>query len=347
METMSRSTSLKGSVFEWFVRRILQNCGFFQVPPDNKIIYRGTAGIMIHGLGQAHNADVLMYPPFQIPLYFPSRLLVECKAHGEKIGLPVVRGMLGLREDINNFEIITPDVLQQRRNYRRRTPASYDYDRFLYQISLATVLGVKQTALEFTMTHKIPILSFYSSSRYQFLRNFLNMVNENYCANLGSRYERVKSYFTQDNNDDDIRTIDENIAAFINTSNELFQHMYVGVTENGNILLLYGEKSPFKPTKTELISRIHWRSNQSEWQISTNEEENEYNKNSLYFELPSKIYNDWANKEFNKWAALDIKERMFSRISVYSVSQGEIIFFILKLNLNFIRDARGELRNDL
>ena len=68
---MPRSLRLKGIAFEWFVRNLLKSCGFNSVVPDDSIIYKDSRGIMIHGLGQPHNADVLMSPPFQIPFYFP------------------------------------------------------------------------------------------------------------------------------------------------------------------------------------------------------------------------------------------------------------------------------------
>ena len=60
------SKNIKGYVFEWFVRRILNNCNFISVKPDNKVIYKKGCDTMIHGLGQPHNADALVSPPIQI-----------------------------------------------------------------------------------------------------------------------------------------------------------------------------------------------------------------------------------------------------------------------------------------
>lgn len=66
----------KGSAFEILVKRILMNVGFMEVVSDGLYIYDGTAGQMLQGVGESHNADVLLQPPVQIPFYTPSRLLM-------------------------------------------------------------------------------------------------------------------------------------------------------------------------------------------------------------------------------------------------------------------------------
>ena len=195
---MRKDAALKGAIFEWFVRGVLKSCGFKQVKPDNDIVYHWGPGLMIHGLGQSHNADVLMYPPFQIPFYFPSRLLVECKAYKEAICLGILRDVLGLKVDINNFEIVTPKILKNRRNYRRAQPALHNYDRFSYQVAFAALKRIKKPAFEFAVTHQIPIISFYASTRYAFLRNFIEKINSSFCQKLDDNYSSVLSFFKKD-----------------------------------------------------------------------------------------------------------------------------------------------------
>lgn len=83
--------SVKGKLFEFFVSRLLVFCGFKPVVKDGLLVFNGKPGTMVQGLGQAHNADVLLEPPFQTPFYFSTRLLVECKCYSDTIGLPVIR----------------------------------------------------------------------------------------------------------------------------------------------------------------------------------------------------------------------------------------------------------------
>ena len=95
-----------GKAFEILVKQILLTIGFSEVNSDGLYIFDGAPGQMIQGLGEAHNADVLLEPPVQTPFYSSTRLLVECKDYQRRIGLNTVRSVLGLREDINHFEIL-------------------------------------------------------------------------------------------------------------------------------------------------------------------------------------------------------------------------------------------------
>jgi len=102
----------KGKAFEYLVKNILLGIGFNEVRSDENYIFDGSAGQMINGLGEAHNADVLLEPPVQTPFYAMTRLLIECKDYNRKVGLDVVRSALGLREDINSFDILNCEELR-------------------------------------------------------------------------------------------------------------------------------------------------------------------------------------------------------------------------------------------
>lgn len=107
---------LKGTLLEYLVRRLLTNCGFTSVRPDGHYIFAqaGTGLFFVNGKGAAHDADVLMEPPIQMPFSYPSRLLFECKAYDTTVGLGVIRNALGLRYDINEFEIVTDETIHRR-----------------------------------------------------------------------------------------------------------------------------------------------------------------------------------------------------------------------------------------
>ena len=173
-----RTTGIKGRAFECFVRELLIGCGFQSIPNDDLLIYRGTAGQMIHGLGQPHNADVLMSPPLQIPFYFPSRLLVECKCYDDELGLGFVRNVLGLRVDINNFEIVNRELLHNRRSNRSTKPRTFDFPRYVYQVALASLSGFKKTAVAFANTHRIPLISFAQSDIFSEIRLLINLLDD-------------------------------------------------------------------------------------------------------------------------------------------------------------------------
>lgn len=80
-----------GKAFEIFVKRILMNVGFLEVESDGLFVFDGNSGQMVQGLGEAHNADVLLEPPVQTPFIYRTRLLIECKDYSKKVGLNTVR----------------------------------------------------------------------------------------------------------------------------------------------------------------------------------------------------------------------------------------------------------------
>lgn len=126
----------RGKAFEIIVKNFLIGIGFLEVCSDKLYIYDGPAGQMIQGLGNAHNADVLLEPMVQTPFYTPTRLLIECKDYDKKkVGLDVVRGVLGLREDINHFEIVDTNILQERRKQNRNVINNYSYIRYVFMLN--------------------------------------------------------------------------------------------------------------------------------------------------------------------------------------------------------------------
>lgn len=336
---MSKKSQLRGAVFEWFVRKILENCGFKTIPNDPPIIYTTGTGKMIHGLGQPHNADLLMAPPFQTPFYFPSRILVECKCYDYAVGLPEVRNVLGLRTDINNFDVVTPEILRKRSNYRRRGGAIYNFDRYLYQVALASISGFKLTAEEFAATHRIPLISFADSTMYLRLREFIREINDNFCNNINKDcFDKLLKYFKYE---DSQYYLESNLYIKENIENlkTLSSNFYVGVLESGDFIFLYNCGRVFIPNKLRYKSVISWTRENGSWRLS-NYEYIDQTPFEFLFELPGSIYDYWSERSFDKYVALDIKTQNFRRISVYGKYNDNLIFFILDLSLESIKEAR-------
>lgn len=173
---------LKGTLLEYIVRNLLTNCGFTSVKPDGHYIYQqnGTGLFYINGKGAAHDADVLLEPPIQMPFSYPSRLLFECKSYARPIGLDVIRNVLGLRYDINEFEIITDETIQRRKNNRRATYAISNRKRYHYQVGIASIEDFSRSAFEFAANNKIPLLSmrwFLSNSTCNLVIYFIRYRN--------------------------------------------------------------------------------------------------------------------------------------------------------------------------
>jgi len=76
-------SNIKGALLEYIVRNLLKSCGFTNVKVDNLFSFEQRELFFVNGKGAAHDADVIMNPPIQMPFTYPTQLIFECKAYGE------------------------------------------------------------------------------------------------------------------------------------------------------------------------------------------------------------------------------------------------------------------------
>jgi hypothetical protein len=150
---------LKGAFLEYIVRKLLKSCGFTNANADGLYTFERSGLFFVNGRGAAHDADVMMDPPIQMPFAYPTRIIFECKAYGGNTNLSVVRNAFGLRNDINEFEIVTKSSLKSRQNNRRASYAIEARKRYYYQVGVACVNDFSKPAVEFAANSKIPLLS--------------------------------------------------------------------------------------------------------------------------------------------------------------------------------------------
>ena len=338
-------TSLKGAAFEYFVRRVLLSCGFKPVASDGFFIYDFGPGQMIHGLGQPHNADVLVEPYIQIPFYNTTRLIVECKCYEEALGIEFVRNVLGLRTDVNSFDIVTPDILNARRNYRSSKSKVYDMERYNYQVGLASFNGFKNTAQALALTHKIPLISFASETFKQIKKAVFHLDNiqlnkdetDALMAFFHGRENVLYDYRIFSNTSEIIKWYHD----FIDEINMLLQHLNIGITNSGAILFLY--KTNNRPSRDMYDGyRLFWSQEHKYWFLDVDE-------NRYVFELPNLLLDEWARnaEESNKSiAALNLKEQAMSNIVLYEMEFGRPKIKVLNISNQFIIDARKRINEE-
>jgi hypothetical protein len=327
---MALSSQQRGRIFERFIRQILLNSGFNIVPIDEPIIYQSSSGLMLQGLAQPHNTDVLMDPPFQIPFFFPSRLIVECKCYKQAIGLPVIRNVLGLREDVNSFDIVTKEILEKRKDYRRPGLAVFNRERYFYQVAVASLSGFTKPAQEFALVHRIPLINIERMPFCQQVKDFL----------FGNGDETDEQLEGASANFDPL--IQEKWQALQESLGDILKRFCIGILSSGDILFLYTEAGGQWFFDAEEIE-LHWADNKRLWQIKP------YKRTGTaesWFELPDILFAQWAQREFGKEEAINLKERNFQNIYVMGKDEGGIVRLkILKLASQFIREARGRIKS--
>lgn len=305
-----------GKAFEILVRQILLCAGFSPVVVDGMYIFDDpSVGLMIQGLAEAHNADVLLEPPVQTPFYSRTRLLVECKDYTRRVGLNTLRSALGLREDVNHFNIVDSKELAGRRNPRRKH-LTYNFDRYTYQIAVASMSGFSIPGQNFAAAHRIPLIEF---NKMPFWGTF--------CKQAGISWE------------DTLSQADISEGSLIEIANEIGSRMAIAITNSGQMLFLYR----IGGTSNQFGSRysLHWRTSDFPWVLRSEGQE-------YLFQLPDSIMHNWLENSSTelekKRSAIDCKERSLSHMVVYYRKQGLPAIKMISIDDGFLAEARSCLR---
>lgn len=333
------ASKLKGSLLEYIVRSLLSNCGFLKVDVEEPFIFKKQGLTLINGKGAAHDADVLMTPPIQMPFSYPYRLNFECKAYAKKTGLTIIRNALGLRYDINDFEIVTKDFIDSRKNNRRSALAIDERARFNYQVGVASVQDFTKDAFEFAANNKIPLISLswflpnavcdlFTSISDDYLRNFSHGELESLHQFLKEKDSNMAPPFLL-NVDSHFKTIFDSFRNFEN-------RVLIGLLETGDMLFLVSETDIdnffFTDNRRGALSARFYYERPSEgiegldfWDIEISQ------TIRLRFYLPTRIVKIWQNQGYGAKAALNIKEQLFSKIFIF-VQNRELPFVVVKID---------------
>ena len=309
-----------GKAFELFVKHILLNFGFSEVMSDGLYIYDGAPGQMIQGLGEAHNADVLLEPPVQTPFYSKTRLLIECKDYRKKIGLNVVRSALGLREDINNFNIVDiNELVSRRRQNRRATPPIFD--RYSYQVAVASLTGFTVQAQKFAATYRIPLIEF---NKLPFWDDFCAAIR---CSNLNLNSRKNNLDFLDSEYD------------LTDLANKLGRRMAVAITNSGQMIFLYHTVD--EPVHFDQHYSLHWTHPEEPWILKSG-------NNNYLFQLPKNILKVWLDKSTDelemKQSAIHCKSNFFSNMVVYYTYHGQPAIKMISIDRFQLEEALNYLK---
>lgn len=358
-----KAGNIKGALLEYIVRNLLKNCGFTNVRADNLFSFERGGLFFINGRGAAHDADIIMNPPIQMPFAYPTQLLFECKAYGTSASLPIVRNAVGLRDDLNEFEIVTRDTLLKRQNNRRAAYAIDTRTRFLYQVGVASVNDFSKPAVEFAANNKIPLLSLswfldpasirdfnnidqplFDSFNTQDIQNVYDFLKDREGNLYDAKYTRANTFLNSDNIIGDIVT----------TANATIRYSYVGLLETGDMVFLFArsrseenilnQQNGFASLKAE----IHWFSDRPNvWRLSVYNQRQNNQQTDFDFYVPKRIFNHWKTFNLDKSAALDIKQQFFSKVFVFNQRNNpEAPFSIINIDREWLDRVRQQQTED-
>lgn len=349
---------LKGALLEYIIRKLLFNCGFYNVKADKVYSFERGGLFFINGKGAAHDADVIMNPPIQMPFHYPTQIIFECKAYSKTAGLSIVRNVLGLRNDINDFEIVNKTSLDARKNNRRASYAIETRNRYLFQVGAASINDFTKPAIEFSANNKIPLISLSWFFNQTQLSNLNNLSDSNISSFNQQDLKNLYNYFKDRNGRLNMakysgaRLIledDNAIAEIIRFADLVIKSSYVGVLETGEIIFLFAN-SPDNPFATRtnnnsFSATITWYDDAPNiWYLNLGEDEDSQFK----FFLPNRLGDYWRKFSQDKSTALKIKGDFMSRIYVFNRKDNlDIPFSVVRINEDWLKRAKESLNDEI
>ena len=321
-----------GKAFELLVRQILLKIGFSEVKSDGWYILDNGSSQMIRGLGDLHDADVLLEPPVQTPFYTPTRLLVECKDYGDPVGLNIIRSALGLREDINHFELIDKEELINRYSRGAFTNSSRQY---LYQVAVASMSGFTKPAQRFAAVHRISLIEFNKMPFW-----------EKFCAHIEREQGRWRAIY---NNRVDMQADILDDEKVLKVIDEIAERSAVAITPSGQMLFLYkSEEDNVKECSWDVSPKFEWDEYRLTWGRKEDPWKLHIADEVFTFQLPKEILKKWledssTDKEL-KINAINCKLNVFSRMVVYYSEKGKPTIKMISIMRHELKEALEELQ---
>ncbi len=351
--------NIKGALIECIVRNLLRSCGFTNVKADRLYTFERGGLFFINGKGAAHDADVLMDPPVQMPFAYPTRIIFECKAYDGKASLPTVRNALGLRSDINDFEIVTKESLEKRQNNRRASYAIETRQRFNYQVGVASMKGFRKPAVEFAANNRIPLLDLswfldphtmhdiQSLSQSELDSLPLDFQSELYDL-LKDKSKKLRNVVHRLQEDRSIRQT--KYPGILDSVSAVLQRINVGLLETGDLLFLFrrdtGGPTIFSEEYrfSDLLGQIHYQDERPNfWTLSVRTGRNAEIGAEYDFYILDLILRYWKEFNLDRLAAFDIKARYFGRIFVFGSSlEDSIPFRLVSIDQEWLDSARED-----
>ena len=338
---MVATHQVRGVLLEEAILMLLRASGYSTVASarDDPTLCEGPAGLNVLGRGGRHQIDAIADLRIGQPFSNPQRLLVEAKAYSEdrKVGLPIVRGAVGVLKDVSEYWVAAG-------------PGQPAASRYHYQFAVFSTSEFTADAQNYAFAHDIYLLPLRGSSFFSPIVSAIEEAVEAIPADRNGRVDVVLSdvrYALRGLLQPGLprrpygefpwlrgivvatRQIGMSLIAVLGSAIPVFLTPRPGL--NLNSLPLTGE------------IQIHFRTltPSASWTISLNASGEEI----FTFDLPEQLFELYAvNGVLSKQAALDLKEEIFGQFTAIYAPEDEIRVFNFKLDREWVRRLRDELR---
>jgi len=350
-------SQLKGYILEEVVAYLIKKSGYRLIisqEHDPEALQTRGDTLYVNGRGAIHQADVLGEMNWIPAFTYPLRLFVEAKYRIKPTQLKVVRNAVGTIHDINQ--------------YKNRLDINTNlHQLYQYSYALFSTTGFTEEAYVYGLAHNVFLIELRDDqfselkdaiskgakiivdlinkrelSKSHYIKNLRRVLRKelNPTQNIypGEEYSMKQYNLFQESVRDNVIKVTQEFGCLF-TGMTAGPHMIILIEEDDedkqltsleeSRFLRYAKEKPFHKIK------ITWSTARNRgrlWEITPIEGDDKY---KLTFILP-KVISDYvfSKKELElRKRALDTKEKIFSRISIYYNENGEEYAFLLKFDL--------------
>jgi hypothetical protein len=340
---MARLTQIRGMLLEESLLHLLERAGYKTVVSveNDPTLDTGPAGLKVRGRGSAHQIDAIA--DFQIPPPFshPQRLLVEAKCLDlhKHVGLPVLRGAVGVLKDVAEFWMVAGGEIPKQ--------------RYHYQYAMFSANAYTSDAQRYAFAHDIFLIPLAASTFFQpviaAVRNIRSTrLDDRENANIRIDMTALRSIVRERIGTPIIANeplgaeegLLSGLREFIQRSKEIRYALLATLAGRFPIFLVPSPEVRTQAVREEYFVRIYRGQNDETWYLR----DSVNNQNLFSFDLPRELLLEYANQGMlTERSALRLKEDTMSNIQAFWVEDQQVRLVRFRLDAEWAMGLRNQL----
>lgn len=342
MSKMASVNQVRGVLLEEAILMLLRASGYRTVTTagHDPTLFQGPAGLNVWGRGGKHQIDAIADLRIGQPFSNPQRLLVEAKAYSNerKVGLPVVRGAVGVLKDVSEFWV---------KNEPHQPAAS----RYHYQFAIFSTSEFSRDAQDYAFAHDVHLLPLRESSFFspvvRAIEDVVKQIPRSRGTEVNVQLSDVRHALRQRLQPNLEWVRGEDFPWLTEVVNATQQVEVSLIAMLGMAIPVFLTPRPgldlnTLPPTTRV--QINFQSGEPEtsWMITRSDT----GERMFTFDLPAELFERYAgNGVLTRHAALNLKEDVFGQFTAIYSPQEAIRVFNFVLDQEWVTQIRENLRS--
>ncbi len=340
---MASIAQIRGMLLEEALLHLLRGTGYRTVDHarGDPTLDEGSAGLLVKGRGSSHQIDAIADFRVHQPFSYPQRLLVEakCLSPGQRVGLPVVRGVVGTLKDVSEYWVT-------------RTGTGIPKGRFHYQYAIFSATGYTRDAERYAFAQDVYLIPLADSTYFRPIIDAIRNVQvpttrRNRGANLRVDMKQLRravrgrlrdGAFRPDTLLENLGPMGDLLADFTNEC----QHVRFGllgvIGGRFPVFLVPSSEARTEPLEDTYTVRIFW--DDSAWYLR----DARTHRLLFSFDLPRELFLLYANQGMlSATQALDLKKQEMEQFQAVIVRKEKVRIITFRLDQDWLEGIRARV----